>query len=45
MSKKMMQDSLLNKINQKLMKINKDIDDKIYQENLAAQWRQNNQNA
>ena len=45
MSKKMMHDSLLNKINQKLMKINKDIDDKTYQENLAAQWRQNNQNA
>ena len=45
MSKKMIQDSLLNKINQKLMKINKDIDDKTYQENLAVQWPQNNQNA
>ncbi len=44
MSKKMIQDDLLNKINQKLMKINKDIDDKVYQENLAAQWRQNHQN-
>ena len=44
MSKKMIQDDLLNKINQKLMKINKDINDKVYQENLAAQWRQNHQN-
>ena len=44
MSKKSMQDDLLNKINQKLMKINKDIDDKVYQEHLAAQWQQNHQN-
>ena len=44
MSKKMIQDDLLNKINQKLMKINKDINDKEYQENLAAKWKQNNSN-
>ena len=44
MSKKMIQDDLLNKINQKLMKINKDINDKEYQENLAAKWKQNNTN-
>ena len=44
MSKKIIQDDLLNKINQKLMKINKDIDDKAYQEHLAEQWRKNNQN-
>ena len=44
MSKKSIQDDLLNKINQKLMKINKDIDDKVYQEHLAAQWQQNHQN-
>ena len=44
MSKKIIQDDLLNKINQKLNKINKDINDKVYQENLAAQWKQNNQN-
>ena len=44
MSKKIIQDDLLNKINQKLNKINKDINDKVYQENLAAQWQQNNQN-
>ena len=45
MSKKMIQDDLLNKINQKLMKINKDINDKAYQEHLAAQWQMNNQNS
>ena len=44
MSKKTIQDDLLNKINQKLMKINKDINDKEYQENLAAKWKQNNSN-
>ena len=44
MSKKMIQDDLLNKINQKLMKINKDINDKVYQENLAAQWKNNHSN-
>ena len=44
MSKKSIQDDLLNKINQKLIKINKDIDDKVYQEHLAAQWKQNHQN-
>ena len=44
MSKKIIQDNLLNKINQKLMKINKDINDKAYQEHLAEQWRKNNQN-
>ena len=44
MSKKIIQDDLLTKINQKLNKINKDINDKVYQENLAAQWQQNNQN-
>ena len=44
MSKKIIQDDLLNKINQKLMKINKNIDDKAYQENLAAQWQQNHPN-
>ena len=44
MSKKMIQDDLLNKINQKLMKINKDINDKEYQENLAAKWKQNTSN-
>ena len=44
MSKKIIHDDLLNKINQKLMKINKNIDDKAYQENLAAQWQQNHPN-
>ena len=44
MSKKTIQDDLLNKINQKLMKINKDINDKVYQENLAAQWKNNHSN-
>ena len=44
MSKKSIQDDLLNKINQKLKKINKDIDDKVYQEHLAAQWQQNHKN-
>ena len=43
-SKKMIQDDLLNKINQKLAKINKNINDKVYQENLAANWQQNNEN-
>ena len=35
MSKKRIQDDLLNQINQKLDKINKNINDKTYQENLA----------
>ena len=44
MSKKIIQDDLLNKINQKLMKINKDINDKVYQEQLAEQWANNQKN-
>ncbi len=45
MSKKKIQDELLNQINQKLDKINKNINDKAYQENLAFQYFQNkNQN-
>ena len=44
MSKKMIQDDLLNKINQRLMKINRDMNDKIYQENLAEQWAKDNLN-
>ena len=45
MSKKMIQDDLLNKINQKIMKMNKNINDKEYQENLAEKWKQNNPNS
>ena len=41
MSKKRIQDDLLNQINQKLDKINKNINDKTYQENLAFQYFQN----
>ena len=41
MSKKRIQDDLLNQINQKLDKINKNINDKSYQENLAFQYFQN----
>ena len=41
MSKKRMQDDLLSQINQKLDKINKNINDKTYQENLAFQYFQN----
>ena len=41
MSKKRIQDDLLNQINQKLDKINKNINDKTYQENLDFQYFQN----
>ena len=41
MSKKRIQDDLLNQINQKLNNINKNINDKSYQENLAFQYFQN----
>ena len=41
MSKKRIQDDLLNQINQKLNNINKNINDKSYQENLALQYFQN----
>ena len=41
MSKKKIQDDLLNQINQKLNNINKNINDKAYQENLAFQYFQN----
>ncbi len=41
MSKKRMQDDLLSQINQKLDKINKNINDKTHQENLAFQYFQN----
>ena len=41
MSKKKIQDDLLNQINQKLDKINKNINDKTYQEYLALQYFQN----
>ena len=41
MSKKKIQDDLLNQINQKLDKINKNINDKTYQEYLAFQYFQN----
>ena len=41
MSKKRIQDDLLNQINQKLNKINRNINDKTYQENLAFQYFQN----
>ena len=41
MSKKRIQDDLLNQINQKLDKINKNINDKTYQEYLALQYFQN----
>ena len=41
MSKKRIQDDLLSQINQKLDKINKNINDKTYQENLAFQYFQN----
>ena len=41
MSKKKIQDDLLNQINQKLDKINKNINDKTYQEYIALQYFQN----
>ena len=41
MTKKKIQDDLLNQINQKLDKINKNINDKTYQEYLALQYFQN----
>ena len=45
MSKKRIQDDLLNQINQKLDKINKNINDKTYQEYLAFQYFQNKNRA
>lgn len=41
LSRKNIQDDLLNKINSKLLKINHEINDKIYQEQFAYQWSQN----
>ena len=43
MSRKTMQDDLLNKINQRLQKINRDMNDKIYQENISSQYFQQQQ--
>ena len=40
LSRKKIQDDLLNKINSKLLKINHEINDKIYQEKFAYQWSQ-----
>ena len=39
-SRKTIQDDLLNKINQRLHKINRDMNDKIYQENISSQYFQ-----
>ena len=39
-SRKTIQDDLLNKINQRLQKINRDMNDKIYQENISSQYFQ-----
>jgi hypothetical protein len=41
-SKKNMQDELLNRINQHLVKINHDMNDKLYQEYLNEQKNNNN---
>lgn len=43
LSRKKIQDDLLNKINMKLAKINHDINDKIYQEQFAMQWETHKQ--
>ena len=43
LSRKKIQDDLLNKINMKLAKINHDINDKIYQEQFASQWETHKQ--
>ena len=43
MSRKTIQDDLLNKINQRLQKINRDMNDKIYQENISSQYFQQQQ--
>lgn len=42
MSRKKIQDDLLKKINSKLVKINHEMNDKIYQENIAEQWFNSN---